>query len=154
MLKKVNLIYRIVSEWYNFWDDTILQGNQTITLEASLEEIPLFVKAGQILPMEEDNTLILHLYAPTSGGQETLMYSDAGDGYGESRRDRFFLMRENNVLELTWEQEGDYDFPYSAVILHLYGVSVQQAWIDEQERRMQGQELHCKSSQRVRFHCW
>lgn len=50
--------------WYNFWNDSMIEGGKTIELEAPLEQIPLLVKAGSILPMEEAQQLILHLYPP------------------------------------------------------------------------------------------
>ncbi|MEB3282432.1 MAG: hypothetical protein VKK42_26290 [Lyngbya sp.] len=32
--------------WYNFWRDNIIEGGQTVELEAPLEQIPVLVKAG------------------------------------------------------------------------------------------------------------
>lgn len=76
--------------WYHFWDDALLEGAQPVTLEAPLEQIPLLVKAGSILPMEEGEQLILHLYPPLQGSSDGCLYSDAGDGYGDWRLDRKF----------------------------------------------------------------
>ena len=67
--------------WYNFWDDQLIPGPGQIPLEASLEQIPLLVKAGSILPMEEEGHLTLHL-PPTAATRESILYSDGGDGYG------------------------------------------------------------------------
>ena len=39
------------SEWWNFWSDERLAGGQTITAAADLETLPLFVRAGSIVPM-------------------------------------------------------------------------------------------------------
>ena len=50
--------------WYNFWDDQLIPGPGQIPLEASLEQIPLLVKAGSILTMEEEGHLTLHLSHP------------------------------------------------------------------------------------------
>jgi len=38
--------------WYYFWDDTICEGN--ININVNIEDIPLFVKEGSIIPMERD----------------------------------------------------------------------------------------------------
>ncbi len=62
-------------------------------MQAPLEIIPLLVKAGSILPMEENNQLTLHLYPPVQGNSEQYLYSDAGDGYGEWRLDTFRMIR-------------------------------------------------------------
>jgi alpha-D-xyloside xylohydrolase len=38
-------------DWYNYWTDERLNGGQTITVAAPIDTIPLFVRAGSILPM-------------------------------------------------------------------------------------------------------
>jgi alpha-glucosidase len=140
-------------QWYHFWDDTRIAGGQTIQIEASLEQIPLLVKAGSILPMEDATRLILHLYPPDQGESESYIYSDAGDGYGETRLDRFRLTRQRTNLELEWEQQGDYPFPYETIQIQVHGLSVQQAWVDGQVTTVQEQQLQCHSFQQIRFCC-
>ncbi|MEW6496687.1 MAG: TIM-barrel domain-containing protein [Cyanobacteriota bacterium] len=137
--------------WYSFWNDALLEGARLINLEAPLEQIPLLVRAGSILPMEEGKQLILHLYPPMQGTSVGCVYSDAGDGYGEWRLDNFQMVRKDDTLELTWEQEGDYAFPYNKVRLHLHGIEVQQAWVDEQEVTFQTPYLDCELFRSVRF---
>jgi alpha-glucosidase len=139
--------------WYNFWNDTLLEGGKTMQLEAPLEQIPVLVRAGSILPMEDAQQLTLHLYPPLEGESEGCIYSDAGDGYEDSRRDRFRLIRAQQSLELIWEQEGNYNFPYQGVQLQVHGMSVQQAWVDEQEVAIEEQRLPAHSFRRVRFRC-
>jgi alpha-glucosidase len=111
-------------DWYNFWDDSLIQGATEILLDAPLERIPLLVKAGSILPMEEGEQLTLHLYPPVQGTSEGCLYSDAGDGYGEWRCDRFRMVRHEDAVELTWEEQGDNPFPYTSVRLHLHGMEL------------------------------
>jgi alpha-D-xyloside xylohydrolase len=36
--------------WYNFWTGESLKGGQTVTANAPLTQMPLFVKAGSIVP--------------------------------------------------------------------------------------------------------
>jgi alpha-glucosidase len=138
-------------DWYNFWDDTANEGGRQITLEAPLEQIPLLVRAGSILPMEESEQLILHLYPPAEGTSVGYLYGDAGDGYGLWRLEQFQIVRSPGGLELTWEQQGDYAFPYKSVRLHFHGFKVQQAWVDEEEVICQGQQLECQPFGQVRF---
>ncbi len=40
-------------DWYNYWTNERLHGGQTITVDAPIDVIPLFVKAGSILPLGE-----------------------------------------------------------------------------------------------------
>jgi alpha-D-xyloside xylohydrolase len=39
------------TDWYNYWTNERLKGGQTVTVEAPIERIPLFVRAGSIVPM-------------------------------------------------------------------------------------------------------
>ncbi len=39
------------ADWYNFWTNQRLKGGQTVTVAAPIETIPLFVRAGSIIPM-------------------------------------------------------------------------------------------------------
>ncbi|MEC4815069.1 MAG: glycoside hydrolase family 31 protein [Scytonema sp. PMC 1069.18] len=137
--------------WYNFWDDAVVEGSQQVTMEAPLEKIPLLVWAGSILPMEENHHLTLHIYPPVEGSSETVLYSDAGDGYGESRLDKFQMMRSENSLEITWREEGDYPFPYNSVRLHLHGVVPSQVWVDGVEVACHNQQLQCDRFEKVRI---
>ncbi len=39
------------TDWYNFWTNERLKGGQTITAAAPIDTIPLFVRAGSIIPL-------------------------------------------------------------------------------------------------------
>src|ERR1700739_975773 len=39
------------STWYDFWTGKSVNGNQRIEAPAPIDRIPLYVKAGSILPM-------------------------------------------------------------------------------------------------------
>ncbi len=137
--------------WYRFWDDAVMEGAQQVSLDAPLEIIPLLVRAGSILPMAAEEKLILHLYPPLEGSSEGYLYSDAGDGYGEGRVDQFRMVRDENGLELTWEKQGDYAFPYKTVQVHLHGLELQQAWVDGAEVSCQGNYLECAQFTLIRI---
>jgi alpha-D-xyloside xylohydrolase len=42
------------SDWYNYWTNEKLPGGQTVTVAAPIDVIPLFVRAGSIVPMGVD----------------------------------------------------------------------------------------------------
>ncbi|MCD8285293.1 MAG: DUF5110 domain-containing protein [Prevotellaceae bacterium] len=74
--------------WYDFWTCEPLLGGQSVTRKTTLDRIPLFVRAGSILPLGPDvqyatekpwDELELRLY-PGADGAFTL-YEDAFDGY-------------------------------------------------------------------------
>ncbi len=64
------------SNWINYWTGEIIKGGQTITCRVPLNQIPLFVKQGAIIPKREysrsietgtNNLLELHIYDGASG---------------------------------------------------------------------------------------
>ncbi len=76
------------AEWYDFWTGTRYKGGQWLTLTTQLDRVPMFVRAGSILPFapemqyvgEKDwSSLELRVY-PGADASFTL-YEDEGDGY-------------------------------------------------------------------------
>jgi len=39
------------TDWYNYWTSERVKGGQTITVQAPIDTIPLFVRAGSIIPL-------------------------------------------------------------------------------------------------------
>ena len=75
-------------DWYDFWTNKRLKGGQNITLETSLDRVPMFVRAGSILPLAPEmqyvgekawDNLEIRVY-PGADGSFTL-YEDEGDNY-------------------------------------------------------------------------
>ncbi len=129
--------------WYSFWNDTYLDSPlenhelRKVDLEAHLDRIPLLVRDGSIIPMEEDGNLVLHLYPPRGESGCGQIYSDAGDGYGPWRLDRFTQRWENRRLTLLRESRGSspelYPFPYSSLILQIHGWNAHSIRVDGKE---------------------
>jgi alpha-D-xyloside xylohydrolase len=108
--------------WYDFWTGTNYPGGQWINVPAPLERMPLFVRAGSIVPMETapleyagqvtKEAMEIQVY-PGSDGKFTL-YEDSGDGYG-------YEEGKYNSIELEWSEAEQtlsiggaaYDFPQS-----------------------------------------
>jgi len=74
--------------WYDFWTGKSYKGGQTVTLDTTLDRVPMFVRAGSILPLGPEmqyvgekswDNLELRLY-PGADGIFTL-YEDEGDNY-------------------------------------------------------------------------
>jgi alpha-glucosidase len=125
--------------WFNFWDDTQLQGPDEVEIDVSLERIPLFVSAGCVLPMEKESVLELHLYPSFGKSGRGILYSDEGDGYGTSRLDRFEVRRDGHEILLDWDKGDGYALPYSMIEVQLHGEVVVSAEVD-------GGEVPCERS--------
>ncbi len=95
--------------WCGLWDERCYEGGREAVIEAPLDTLPLFVRAGAVLPMEEEGVLVLHVWPMADGGAAGgRLYSDAGDGYGSTRQHRFALIREGARLVLEHDCQGDY----------------------------------------------
>lgn len=74
--------------WYDFWTNKVNDGGLTITAKAELDTMPIYVKAGSILPIgpdiqftgeKVDGPLIINIYSGENG--EFTIYEDEGDNY-------------------------------------------------------------------------
>jgi alpha-glucosidase len=123
--------------WYSFWDDTCWQAGtkrpEKVQLTAPLERIPVLVKAGSLLPMIQGDILELNIYPPMENQEfKTSLYSDAGDGFGPTRIDRFLLTREEDQIRVDWQRQGDFQFPYREIQIVMHGFKLSSAQVDGQ----------------------
>jgi alpha-glucosidase len=136
--------------WYSFWNDAGFDGPARVAIETPLERIGLFVRAGTVLPMEENGNLILHLYP---GEGDSQLYSDAGDGYGDWRVDKFQLTQDMNHLKLNWQSDGDYPFPHPRVQLVLHAWQAKRAWRDGEEIAVKDNRIDVEPFKQARIEC-
>jgi alpha-glucosidase len=125
--RQINLPH---GRWYSFWDDKLYVGPKEFEVEANLEVIPIFIKAGAILPLEDDGNICLHVYPDINNTSSSHVYFDAGDGYGPWRLDDFHLSYKQNTMEILWRKEGDFPFPFSFVSIQIHDKSIISATID------------------------
>jgi alpha-glucosidase len=119
--------------WYSFWDEALLEGPGEVRLEASLERIPVLVRAGRVLPLQAGAELALHIYPSSAKSGAGLLYSDAGDGYGDFRLDQFSLLQSGGALTLSKETRGDYQLPEQGFRLILHVMEAKRVVVDGQE---------------------
>lgn len=124
--------------WYDFWTNIrhSAESVQSVDAFTSLETLPLFVRAGTVLPMGEyapsvehrlQKFLRLSIYPlATSGDSISELYEDAGEGFGyrqgDYRLSRFTLRQTEEHMTVTWAQEGDYEPVYEHIELTLNGL--------------------------------
>ncbi len=87
-------VYLPASEggWYDYWTERPARGAETVNAAAPLETVPVYVRAGSILPLgpveqyvdeKRDSPMELRVY-PGRDGSFT-MYDDEGTNYGYER---------------------------------------------------------------------
>lgn len=110
-------------DWYDFWSDKVYRGGQTVIANAPLDQIPLFVRAGAIIPMEStvlqyaqqvtDAPLEFHVYPGSDGN--TVFYEDSGDGYEyETGKCNHIPLRWDDKKREFFIGKSDCHFPQSA----------------------------------------
>lgn len=83
------------SRWYDYWDDNnVIAGGTVLDYEAAIPRVPLFIKAGAIIPMQVSDGLTGHGNANSAGALTLLFYPD-----GQSKR----VLRPDAGQEITVE---------------------------------------------------
>lgn len=103
-------VYLPEGVWYDHRSGERYAGGRHVLAEAPLESMPLFVKAGAILPVKEaggqfadeagNGELTLEVYAGAAGASRFRLFEDDG---------KTFAYREGayRLLEFAWEESGE-----------------------------------------------
>jgi len=90
------------ADWYNYWTNERIQGGQTIQVDAPVDTLPLFVRAGSIVPLGEpvESTNEVQKIArvrvyPGADAKFTL-YQDDGKTYAYEKG-------ESSITNLRWD---------------------------------------------------
>ncbi len=76
------------ANWYDFWTGKLYKGGQSVVLTTTLDKVPMFVRAGSILPLGPEmqyvgekawDNLEIRIYPGANG--EFSLYEDEGDNY-------------------------------------------------------------------------
>lgn len=123
--------------WLDYYSGRIWQGPADIVAEAPLECIPVFLKAGAILPLapvmnytgEQAPTIeYLDVFPGNASGSTFDLYHD--DGYslryqqGESAIWHFEFRRADTVLSVSAAKNGTYDQPLPVQVVRIFGLEV------------------------------
>ena len=123
-------IYLPAGQWYNFWTNEKISGSRTINVDTPLNEIPIFIKAGSIIPIGpkiqyatqktkdplklkiypgNDANYVLHLDDNESYNYENGVYSELIINYSDAKR------------EITIKENGNYiDFKKNPMDIMIY----------------------------------
>lgn len=112
-------IYLPKGIWYDYYSKEKYTGGKIITKKVTLDNIPLFVKAGSIIPVvpvkqsttqQKDSAYELKIFAGADG--EFLLYNDNGDGYEYETGDYSLLKikYKDSTGEITTEELAKTEF--------------------------------------------
>lgn len=99
------------SDWFNFWTGEKISGGKKFNCKAPIDEIPLFVRSGSILPLgpvvqwatqKPEAVLEIRIYPGADG--DFVLYEDGNDGYdyekGGYSTISFTWKNKNNILTI------------------------------------------------------
>ncbi|HVQ38941.1 MAG TPA: TIM-barrel domain-containing protein [Pyrinomonadaceae bacterium] len=81
------LVYLPKGTWYDYWTNKKYEGGATISVEAPLETVPMFVRAGAIIPMSPEmnyvgekpsDPITFNIYPDEKGAASATLYEDDG----------------------------------------------------------------------------
>ncbi len=90
------------SDWYDYWTNKRIKGGQTITAEAPIDTIPLFVRAGSIVPLgtevlsTDDRQDIAMVRVYPGADADFTLFSDDGNTYAYEKTG-------GSVTKLHWD---------------------------------------------------
>ena len=121
------------NDWYDFWTGVPVKGGQGFKTDISLDKIPLFVRAGSIVPLSKlmqyasvkvMDTLEIRVYRGANG--KFTLYADEGDNYNYEKGNY-------RLIDFAWNEEtknlviegmkGDY---HGAPAQYLFDI----VWVD------------------------
>jgi alpha-D-xyloside xylohydrolase len=94
------------AKWYDFWTGVSVSGEQTIHADAPLDRIPLYVRAGSILPLGPEIEFVgqnaagpveVRIYPGEDGDFD--LYEDSGDSYDYERG-------EHAIIPIHWDNKA------------------------------------------------
>ncbi len=139
-------VYLPAGVWYDFWTDEPLSGPSRVEVKAPLERLPIFVRAGSLVPLGPPmqyvgerpvDKLTLHVYpslpSPSQGEgpgvRDSQLYEDDGHTWafqdGGYRLTRFTFSSEGtrpSRLDLRRRVEGRYEPGYRGFEVVVHGV--------------------------------
>jgi alpha-glucosidase len=127
-------MYFPMGEWYNFWTDELIEGGEEAWVDADLDSMPIFVKAGAVIPKypiqqyvgeKEIEELVLDVYYK-NGKETSQVYEDAHDGYdykkGRFSLRNFKLIGKKKSLTIQQFKSGKYTTSYETFKIKLKGL--------------------------------
>lgn len=119
--------------WYDFWTNRLIDGKRTIEVQAPLDHMPMFAKAGSVIPMWDVMQYVgekpleeLHMKVYAGPG-ESAFYEDAGEGLayqdGEYRWSYLTcLSLPGSAFAINRRVAGNYTPPYRNIRLDVVGL--------------------------------
>ncbi|WP_236652857.1 glycoside hydrolase family 31 protein [Chitinophaga vietnamensis] len=130
-------IYFPEGKWYNLYTDAVINGHQEVTAELGIKTLPVFVKAGSIIPMQPlvqsttekpADTLSLHIYKGDHANT-FVYYEDDGESFDYENGNYYkrSITYDPAAKKITLDKvEGSYNSRFRHIKILLHGFDDQQ----------------------------
>lgn len=139
--------------WYNFWTRETIEGGAEHWVDADIDEIPLFVRAGAIIPRypvmqyvgeQKIEFLTLDVYY-TIGADKSIVYEDASDGY-DYKKGRYSLRNlkfkgKEKEMVISQYKDGKFTTEYETLRFNFIGLPFEIDYVEVDNVRIPLEEL-------------
>lgn len=128
------MVYLPKGGWYNYWTNELLDGGGELHIEASIETLPLFIKAGSVIPEypvmqyvgeKPVDEIKLNVYF-SKEEVNSFFFEDHGDTFAYEQdiysEKKFIVKGDTNVMTIAQHTEGLYTVNYELYNFNLVGV--------------------------------
>ncbi|PTW00138.1 alpha-glucosidase [Halanaerobium saccharolyticum] len=120
------------TSWYEYNTNKIYQGGEEIIVDVSLDTIPLFIKEGAIIPIQdqeisfanhkkEKRAFMIYPFLD-SGKEEYTLFEDDGESYnyldGEYKKIKIEMKSDPAKIVLQLTSRGNYKLPYQEIKIY------------------------------------
>lgn len=142
--KELMKIFLPAGEWYYLYSGKTYPGDQEIMLECPIHKLPVFIKAGAVLPMqkpvmntsEKADELILHVYTGTQPS-EFNYYHDDGETFqyqqGAFAKRKIEYRPHENKLSVG-KSEGSYHEHFTKLKFIFHGFSAHEVTVNGEKK--------------------
>lgn len=127
-------VYLPKGKWYNFWTNELVDGGKELTVPTPLETIPLFIKAGSVIPeyplmqyvgQTEIQEVSLNVYYSDSE-VNSFLFEDYGETFAYEQdiylEKKFVVIGKRAILTISQTMEGLYTPRYESYHLTIIGL--------------------------------
>ncbi|MBS1488741.1 MAG: glycoside hydrolase family 31 protein [Bacteroidetes bacterium] len=149
--KELTKVYLPAGNWYYLYTGQMYAGNQEIMIECPIHRLPVFVKAGALLPLqpavmhtgEKTQELIVHFYYGKQSS-EFLWYADDGETYAYQQGNysqRLMAFHANEKKLTISKREGTYNTGKQEIRFVLHGFAPDHILVNGQTAKLSAESM-------------
>lgn len=152
--EKTKKFYLPEGNWYNLYSDELMKGNQELTTDCPVYEIPLYIRASSIIPMQSlvqttkqkpSDTLFVHIYYGNEANTFVL-YEDDGStlDYQDGKYSKRSIAYEPLNRQILFSKpQGTYSSIFKSIqcVLHGFNSQITKATVNGQPVTLKNESI-------------